>query len=248
MMRSAALLCAVSLVPAVAGSALDNDSIKTAVALWLSDSAAAEAAYGHISTWDTSGVTDMNRLFCGSSNGYSGADCNSAASSFNEDIGAWDTSGVTDMELMFYWAKAFNQDVGDWAVHTVVNMRGMFAQASAFNQDLSGWAVQSVTDMVSMFDGASAFNQDLGWCVDDGVDHYNQWGSAFKNTLCKPTYCGVTRKNKFDECEAIVVVDDDDDDDDDDYDDDDCDFLGACNAATTRSAALAALVLGAALA
>ena len=50
MMRSAALLCAVSLVPAVAGSALDNDSIKTAVALWLSDSAAAEAAYGHIST------------------------------------------------------------------------------------------------------------------------------------------------------------------------------------------------------
>ena len=50
MMRSAALLGVASLLPAVAGSALDNDSIKTAVALWLSDSAAAEAAYGHIST------------------------------------------------------------------------------------------------------------------------------------------------------------------------------------------------------
>ena len=36
MMRSAALLCVASLVPAVAGSALDTDSIKTAVALWLS--------------------------------------------------------------------------------------------------------------------------------------------------------------------------------------------------------------------
>ena len=45
-MGLAALLCAVSLLEVVAGSALDNDSIKTAVALWLSDSAAAEAAYG----------------------------------------------------------------------------------------------------------------------------------------------------------------------------------------------------------
>ena len=65
MVRSAALLCAVSLLEAVAGSALDNDSIKTAVALWLSDSTAAEAAYGHISTWETGGVTDMSYLFCG---------------------------------------------------------------------------------------------------------------------------------------------------------------------------------------
>ena len=61
------------------------------------------------------------------------------------------------------------------------------------------------------------------------------------------------------ECEAIgdddyykidFDFDDDDDDDDDDFDDDD-DGLGALfgnHAATTRSAALAALVLGAALA
>ena len=72
------------------------------------------------------------------------------------------------------------------------------------------------------------------------------------------TSCGVTRKNEFDECEAIGDDDDydidfdfdfggDDDYDDDDDDDDDCSFLG-CDAATTRSAALAALVLGAALA
>jgi len=61
------------------------------------------------------------------------------------------------------------------------------------------------------------------------------------------TSCGVTRKNEFDECEAIG----DDDDFDDDYDDDDDDGLGALfgnHAARTRSAALAALVLGAALA
>ena len=123
MMGPAALLCVASLVPAVAGVALDNDSIKTAVALWLSDSAAAEAAYGHISTWDTSGVTDMSYLFCARSGWGS---CNTARASFNEDIGDWDTSGVTAMDYMFYKASAFNGDIGDWAVDSVTNMHYMF--------------------------------------------------------------------------------------------------------------------------
>ena len=76
---------------------------------------------------------------------------------------------------------------------------------------------------------------------------------AFDDTPCESTSCGVTRKNEFDECEAIVDdddYDDDYDDDDDDFDDDD-DGLNALfgnHAASTRSAALAALVLGAALA
>ena len=41
------MLC---LAAAAAAAPLDNDSIKTAVAAWLSDSAAAEVTYGHIST------------------------------------------------------------------------------------------------------------------------------------------------------------------------------------------------------
>ena len=104
---------------AVAGSALDNDSIKTAVALWLSDSAAAEAAYGHISTWETGGVTDMSRLFCGAFG------CATRAQSFNEDIGAWDTSGVTTMRDMFYGASAFDQDLG-WCVDDDVDLTDAF--------------------------------------------------------------------------------------------------------------------------
>ena len=57
MMRSAALLCVASSLEAMAGSYVMTDStIRTAVAEWLSDSTAAEATYGHISTWDTSGV------------------------------------------------------------------------------------------------------------------------------------------------------------------------------------------------
>ena len=109
MMGPAALLCVARLVPAVAGVALDNDSIKTAVALWHSDRGAAEAAYGHISTWETGGVTNMFSLFA-------------FRSSFNEDIGAWDTSGVTSMEYMFFKASAFNKDIGGWDTSGVTTM------------------------------------------------------------------------------------------------------------------------------
>jgi hypothetical protein len=165
MMGSAALLCVASALPVAAGTALDNDSIHTAVDAWLADPTAAEATYGHISTWETGGVTDMDCLFAAKSNSV----CisleqpgNPAAESFNEDIGAWDTSGVTSMRSMFLYASAFNRDIG-------------------------GWAIDS-TDMGGMFNGASAFNQDLGWCVDDGV----RLSNAFANTLCASTSCGVT--------------------------------------------------------
>ena len=84
MMRPAALLCVASLVPAVAGIALDDSTIRTAVAAWLANATAAEATYGHISTWETGGVTDMSKLFCASSY-WCGT---TAVASFNEDIGA----------------------------------------------------------------------------------------------------------------------------------------------------------------
>ena len=218
MMRPAALLCVASLVPAVAGIALDDSTITTAVAAWFSDATAAEAAYGHISTWDTSGVTDMSFLFCAFICGPDNS--NVGVASFNEDIGAWDTSGVTKMNNMFYYASSFNQDIGNWAVDSATDMLSMFAGASAFNQDIGDWAVGSVTEMAYMFDGASAFNQDLGWCVDlSPLDMYN----AFEGTQCESTSCGVKRG-------GCATGD-----------------LGSDGAAT-RSAALAALVLGAAAA
>ena len=89
---------------ALTGSSMNDSTIRTAVTAWFSDSAAAEATYGHISAWETGGVTDLESLFCASSF-YCGS---TAASSFNDDISAWDTSGVTTMSWMFRGAEAFN--------------------------------------------------------------------------------------------------------------------------------------------
>jgi len=102
--------------------AMSDSNIRTAVAAWLADRTAAEATYGHISTWETSGVTDMSELFCNSREcSYS----NNGAWSFNEDIGAWDTSGVMTMYRMFYYAPAFDQDLG-WCVDDAVSLVDAF--------------------------------------------------------------------------------------------------------------------------
>ena len=42
---------------------LNNDTLKEAVKEWLKDATKAESKYGHIASWDTSGVTDITSLF-----------------------------------------------------------------------------------------------------------------------------------------------------------------------------------------
>ena len=80
-----------------AAKTVDDTNIREAVTAWFEDRAAAEAEYGHIKDWDTSGVTDLSELFCASDQlcSYS----NTAAASFNEDISAWDTAGVTTTSI-----------------------------------------------------------------------------------------------------------------------------------------------------
>ena len=133
--------------------ALDDTSIRTAVAKWISNQAEATGTYGHISAWCTSKVTDMSNLF-------------ENQQSFNDDISDWNVGAVTDMMDMFADAVAFNQDVGKWNVSAVTDMSVMFNEAKAFNQDIGDWDVAAVTNMHGLFKGASVFNQDLSkWCT-----------------------------------------------------------------------------------
>ena len=56
--------------------------------MWVSDRAAALSAYGPISGWRVSSITDMQYLF-------------RDLQTFNEDVSSWETSSVTNMYGMF---------------------------------------------------------------------------------------------------------------------------------------------------
>ena len=102
-----------------------------------------------ISSWDTSNVTNMSKMFY---NAFSGA------STFNQNIGYWNTSSVTDMSYMFLSSTSFNQDIGSWDTSSVTNMYCMFLSSTSFNKDIGSWDTSSVTNMSSMFQNAESFD------------------------------------------------------------------------------------------
>ena len=150
-----------------------KETLKNAVQEWLDNPASSEKKYGHISNWDTSKVTSMEKLFLN-------------AETFNEPLNNWDVSSVTTMNAMFYEAESFNQDIGSWNVSNVTNMDRMFFGATVFNQDISSWDVSSVTKMELMFYNATAFNQDTSsWDTSswDTNSYRNTIGSAFMDNI-----------------------------------------------------------------
>ncbi|KAH8051144.1 hypothetical protein JL720_15206 [Aureococcus anophagefferens] len=160
---------------------------------------AATLTYGHISTWDTSAVTDMSELFRFTDfnadiSGWNTASVTdmswmfSSANAFNEDIGAWNTASVKDMNGMFANADVFNQDIGAWDTSSVTDMSWMFEAAYAFDQDIGAWNTASVADMSGVFYDASAFDQDLDWCISSSAA-----ASDFATSSgCAVADCGVS--------------------------------------------------------
>ena len=126
-----------------------------------------------LNTWDTSEVTNMEKLF------YEKSD-------FNEDISNWKTENVTNMNHMFLGCGNFNQPIGNWNTQKVTTMVGMFTDCDNFNQPLNTWKLNTdnMVNMHSLFSGCSIFNQPLDqWntenvtimtAVFDGCEVFNQ--------------------------------------------------------------------------
>ena len=127
--------------------------LQSAVAEWTANVTTASSVYGHISTWNTSRVTDMSWVFCG--NQYDSR-CNVRNMQFNDDVNSWDVSQVTNMAWMFRHATSFDQELNSWDVSQVTIMGGMFREATSFDQELNDWNVDRVTDMTLTFTVQSA--------------------------------------------------------------------------------------------
>ena len=112
--------------------------IRTAVAAWCADRAAAKAQYGPIASWNTFEITDMSWLF------YTKA-------GFNEDISRWDVSNVTSLTATFWGATSFNGDLSRWDVSNVTDMAYMFDHATSFDQQLGGAWARSTASKTCMF-------------------------------------------------------------------------------------------------
>jgi surface protein len=102
-----------------------------------------------ISTWNISGITNLNGTFAGNS-------------AFNQNIDSWNTGNATNMAALFQNATSFNQPLNSWNTGNVTNMQEMFRGATRFNQPLNNWNTGLVTDVTFMFEGATAFNQNIG--------------------------------------------------------------------------------------
>jgi surface protein len=162
----------------------DNETIRIAVQLYVKNEKEGEEKYGHINTWNVSGVTDMHGLFY-------------RATEFNQPLNNWDVSNVTKMEWMFYHAELFNQPLNKWDVSNVTNMEWMFIDTISFNQPLNNWNVSNVTNMNWMFCGASSFNQPLNnW----NVSNVTRILSMFANTTIDVMLQkhNLTNENYFD--------------------------------------------------
>ena len=116
----------------------NNETIRTAVQLYLKNETEGEEKYGHINTWNVSNVTDMSYMFY-------------KADLFNQPLSNWNVSNVTNMKAMFGYVKLFNQPLNIWNVSNVTNIQCMFIGSISFNQPLNNWNVSNITDITMMF-------------------------------------------------------------------------------------------------
>jgi len=111
--------------------------------------------------FDTSNVTNMNRMFI------------SARNLTSLDVSNWDTSNVTDMGWMFWNAeKLTSLDVSGWDTSNVRNMVCMFTDTKSLSSlDLSKWDTSNVTNMGTMFNSTGLTSLDFSkWDTSNVTD------------------------------------------------------------------------------
>ena len=167
---------------------LNNRTIRIAVKEWFENKDEAIKKYDHISTWDTSSVTDMKYLFTGNYDYHFRAKRN-----FNENINDWDVSNVEDMSGMFSYNSEFNQPLNKWDVGNVKDMNRMFKDAYRFNQSLNEWNVRKVKNMKSMFK-RSDFNQDISNWEADNVQNIQ---NLFEATPMPEEYKFIIKPERY---------------------------------------------------
>lgn len=99
----------------------------------------------NISEWDTSNVTNMDRMF---------KSCNSLVSL---DLSKWVVSKVESMSDMIQGCKSLvSVNASNWDVSNVTDMWGMFADCRSLETlNLSGWDMTNVSNTTYMFNNSS---------------------------------------------------------------------------------------------
>jgi len=124
------------------------------------------------SSWDVSGVINMDALFFG---------CSSLTAA---QIGAWDVSSVITFDETFRGCSVYNENLGSWNMSSAQNTRAMFSLCSVFDQNLGSWDLSSNRRINAMFSGATLFNNGGSPSIDNwdtsNVTHMN---SAFQNAI-----------------------------------------------------------------
>lgn len=93
----------------------------------------------NISSWDTSSVTNMDRMF-------------ENAAHFNADISHWDTRNVLSMNGMFEGASSFDQDLSGWTTTNIADQPPKFSEGSALSPwNLPTWANDEQLDVLSIY-------------------------------------------------------------------------------------------------
>ena len=153
------------------------------------DCPTSQQTYGHISTWDVSGVTKFN-CYGDSWCPYTNADSWKShlagllvgCTNFDHDLSGWQTGKINTMRGMFYGTSSFSGSLADWNIEDVEDFSRMFS-SSGYTGDISSWSPTSAVTMEWMFAESAMRTDHCGWEGGTyGACTTDPWGVADVNT------------------------------------------------------------------